>query len=179
MMMSHCVQPSAAISAREVGRKVAGTEPATLPLFSENKGVALCTPAIRPEPAFKYNESQSSDIDGEIDLGVFALHQQCEVMSRAGDLALQVGDRGNPNPVDTQHHVPGLQSGGQCGSADIFDQQSALGVQFLLLTGLKRSQHEPELAAAILAGAMRDLGRSVLQQYRLHRHLGGLAIVPD
>jgi hypothetical protein len=48
-MMSHCCQPSAVISAREVGRKVAGDEPATPELGLENRGAALCTPGIRPD----------------------------------------------------------------------------------------------------------------------------------
>jgi hypothetical protein len=47
-MMSHRSQPSAAISAREVGRKVAGEEPATRELL-ENRGAALCTAAIKPD----------------------------------------------------------------------------------------------------------------------------------
>jgi hypothetical protein len=32
-----------------VGRKVAGVAPATRALLWENRGVALCTPAIRPD----------------------------------------------------------------------------------------------------------------------------------
>jgi hypothetical protein len=49
MMMSHCIQPSAVISARLLGRKVAGFTPAKFSFTLENKGLAVCTPAIRPD----------------------------------------------------------------------------------------------------------------------------------
>ena len=68
MMMSQRSQPSASISARLVGRKAAGLDAgAVLPLRLENKGVAVCTPAIKPDP--------SPYVDGNVDLGVIALNQ--------------------------------------------------------------------------------------------------------
>jgi len=71
-------------------------------------------------------------------------------MPRPGDFALQIGHGGHPYAVDAQHDVPGLQSGGQRRARDVFDQQSALGVQFLLFVWLQRPQHQPQLAAAVL-----------------------------
>src|SRR5580693_8192182 len=179
MMTSHCAQPSAAISARVVGRKVAGVAPATRALLWENRGVALCTPAIRPEAQAEVQQNPLSDIDRIVDLGVFALHQQSNVMPGPRDLALQVRDGCDPHSVDAQQDIAGLQTGGQCRPADVLNQQAALGVQFLLFAGLQRSQHQSEFAAAILARVARDLSRRVLEQYGLHRDLGGFAIVPD
>jgi hypothetical protein len=48
MMTSHSGQPNAVISARVVGKNPAGEWPGYL-LALEKRGVAVCTPAIRPE----------------------------------------------------------------------------------------------------------------------------------
>src|SRR5580692_7454362 len=111
MMTSHCAQPSAAISARVVGRKVAGVAPATRALLWENRGVALCTPAIRPEAQAEVQQNPLSDIDRIVDLGVFALHQQSNVMPGPRDLALQVSDGCDPHSVDAQQHIAWLPAG--------------------------------------------------------------------
>jgi hypothetical protein len=48
MTTSHRAQPSASISAREGGKKVAGLGPATCALTLGNKGPAVFTPRLEP-----------------------------------------------------------------------------------------------------------------------------------
>src|SRR5216684_6352084 len=124
MMMSHRSQPRTSISARLVGKNAAGSKPAALSLTLENKGVAVCTPAIKPD--------LSPCVDGNIDLLLVALDQQSHAAARPRDLSLQVRHRGHPRPVDSQHHVARLQPGGQRRTRDVFDDQAAPGVQLLL-----------------------------------------------
>jgi len=52
----------AAISAREVGKKVAGVGPATRAFSLENRGAAVCTPRLEPIAQRKYNESDRQQI---------------------------------------------------------------------------------------------------------------------
>src|SRR5580698_1553067 len=111
MMMSHCNQPSAAISARLVGKNVAGLTPATVSLRLANRGVAACTPAIRPDP--------SPYVDGEVHLGVLALDQERDAVAGTRHFALQIRHAGHARSVDPEHHIPGLHTGSQGGSGHI------------------------------------------------------------
>src|SRR5271165_4262799 len=104
-MMSHCCQPSASISAREVGRKAAGEEPAARTLVLENKGVALCTPGIRSDCAALVQQIRSPQVDGNIDLIVLALNQQRDVAPGPGYFAFQIGHGGHPSPIHAQYDV--------------------------------------------------------------------------
>src|ERR1700694_3135975 len=171
MMMSHRSQPRTSISARLVGRNAAGSKPAALSLTRENKGVAVCTPAIRPD--------LSPYVDGNIDLLLVALNQQCDAAARPRDLSLEVRHRGDPRSIDPQHHVPRLQPGGQRRTRDVFDDQPAAGVELLLLLGVERPDGNAELAAAVIILVARGLGRLVVQQHRLDIDLASLVIAPD
>src|SRR5579859_2173382 len=79
---------------------------------------------------------RSAQIDRKIALSIFALYQQSHVMPRPRDFALELSHSGDAHTIDPQHHVPGLQAGGQRRARHILDQQTALGSQFLLLAGL-------------------------------------------
>src|ERR1700688_3301876 len=142
MMMSQRSQPRTSISARLVGKNAAGLKPAAFSLTLGNKGVAVCTPAIRPD-LLPY-------VDGNIDLLVFALDQQGDAVARPCDLSLQLRHRGYPRTIDPQHHVARLQPGGQRRTRNLFDDQPAPGVQFLLLLWLERPDGHAELAAAVI-----------------------------
>src|ERR1700691_4717564 len=100
MIMSHCSQPSAAISARLLGKNVAGLTPATFSLGLANRGVAACTPAIRPDP--------SPYVDGEIQLGVVALDQQGDAVAGTRHFALEIRHAGHARSIDPKHHIPRL-----------------------------------------------------------------------
>src|ERR1700738_4739915 len=125
MMMSHRSQPRTSISARLVGRNAAGSKPAALSLTRENKGVAVCTPAIRPD--------LSPYVDGNIDLLLVALNQQCDAAARPRD----------PSP-------PARHPGRQRRTRDVFDDHPAAGVELLLLLGVERPDGNAELAAAVI-----------------------------
>src|ERR1700722_19311588 len=112
MMMSQCSQPRASISARLAGRNAAGFKPAAFSLTLENKGVAVCTPAIRPD-LLPY-------VDGNVDLLLVALDQQGHAVARPGDFPLEVRHRGHPRTVDPQHHVARLQPRGQSRTRNVF-----------------------------------------------------------
>src|SRR5579863_690557 len=143
MMMSHCTQPSAAISARLVGKKVAGLTPATVSLWPANRGVAACTPAIRPDP--------SPYVDGEIQLGVLALDQEGDAVAGTRHFALEIRHAGHARSIDPEHHISRLQAGSQGGPGYILHDEPALGVQFLLFVGSERPHGQAQLAAAVLA----------------------------
>jgi hypothetical protein len=83
-----------------VGRNGAGSTPARLSLALENKGVAVCTAAIKPDP--------SPYVDGNVDLGVFALDQQRDAAARPGDFPLQFRHRRDAGSVDPEDHVARL-----------------------------------------------------------------------
>src|SRR5580698_4752156 len=119
MMMSHCSQPRAAISARLVGRNVAGLTPATVSSRPANRGVAACTPAIRPDP--------SPYVDGEIHLGVLALDQQGDAVAGTRHFALEIRHAGHARSIDPEHHIPRLHTGSQGGPGNILHDQPALG----------------------------------------------------
>src|SRR5579859_2676455 len=117
MMMSQRSQPRTSISARLVGKNLAGCAPAGFCSTLENKGVAVCTPAIRPDP--------SPYVDGNINLGFVALNQQGDAVARPRHLTLEVRHRGNARSIDPQHDVARLQPGGQGWTGNIFDDQPA------------------------------------------------------
>src|ERR1700678_4756727 len=156
MMMSQRSQPRASISARLVGRNRAGWTPAQRCPRLENKGVAVCTPAIRPDP--------SPYVDGNIDLGVFALNQQRDAVAGPGDFSLQFRHRRDARSVDPQDHVARLQSGGQRRARDIFDEQPAPRVHLLLLLRIYVAERQAQFAAAVLALVPGSLGGLVIQQ---------------
>src|SRR5579863_1660279 len=135
MMMSQWSQPRTSISARLTGRNLAGCAPARFCSTLENKGMAVCTPAIRPEP--------SPYVDGNINLGLVALNQQGDAVPRPRHLTLEVRDRGNARSIDAQHHIARLQPCGQGGTGYIFDEQTAASVQLLLLLGVERPNGKP------------------------------------
>src|SRR5277367_4513501 len=149
MIMSHCVQPKAVISARLVGRNSAGCEPAECSLTLENKGAAVCTPAIRPEC--------SAYVDRNVALGIIALNQQGDAVSGPRQLPLDVRHRRDLRPVDAEHHIARLQSRGQGRAGDILDYQAAARMQLALLIRIERPQRKPQLAAAVLALGARRL----------------------
>src|ERR1700732_5515998 len=97
MMMSQRSQPRTSISARLVGRNAAVSRAAAFSLTRENKGVAVCTPAIRPD-LLPY-------VDGHVDLLIVALDQQSDVVTRPRHFSLQVRHRGNSRSIDPEHHV--------------------------------------------------------------------------
>src|ERR1700716_1981713 len=105
MMMSQRSQPRSSISARLAGRNRAGLTPARFCLTLENKGVAVCTPAIRPD-LLAY-------VDGDVNLGLVALDQQRDVAARLRDLPLQIRHRCDARSIDPPHYVASLQAGGQ------------------------------------------------------------------
>src|ERR1700686_1087812 len=130
MMMSQRSQPRTSISARLGGKNAAGLKPAAFSLTLGNKGVAVCTPEIRPD-LLPY-------VDGNIDLLVFALDQQGDAVARPRDLSLQVRHRGDPRTIDPHHPGSRLQPGGERRTRNLFDDQPSPGVQFLLLLGFER-----------------------------------------
>src|ERR1700723_3265909 len=170
MMTSQRSQPSASISARLGGRKPAGRTPAGSRPKLENKGVAVCTPAIRPDP--------SPYVDGNIDLGVFALNQQRDAVAGPGDFSLQFRHRRDARSVDPQDHVARLQSGGQRRALDIFDEQPAPRVHLLLLLRVELANRQAQFAAGVLALVAGSLGGLVIQQYGFDIHLAALVIAP-
>src|ERR1700677_4898223 len=171
MTMSQRSQQSASISARLVGRKAAGPTPADSRSRLDNKGVAVCTAAIRPDP--------SPYVDGNIDLGVFALNQQREAVAGPGNFPLQFRHRRDARSVDPQDHVARLQSGGQRRARDIFDEQPAPRVHLLLLLRIELADRQAQFAAAVLALVAGSLGGGlVIQQYGFDIHLGALVIAP-
>src|SRR5258707_15474116 len=135
MMMSQRSQPRTSISARLAGRNPAGGAPAGFCSTLENTGVAVCTPAIRPDP--------SPYVDGNINLGLVALNQQGDAVARPRHLTLEVGHRGDARSVDPQHHITRLQPGGQGRTGNLFDQQPAARVELLLLLGVERPDGKP------------------------------------
>src|ERR1700735_4645147 len=170
MMMSQRSQPRASISARLVGRNRAGWTPAQRCPRLENKGVAVCTPAIKPDP--------SPYVDGNIDLGVFALNQQRKAVARPGDFSLQLRHRGDARSIDSQAHTARLQSGGQRRSRDIFDEQPAPRVHLLLLLRIELTDRQAQLAATALPLVAGGLGGLVIQQYCFDIHFAALVIPP-
>src|SRR5450432_4063902 len=100
MMTSHRSQPRASISARLVGRNLAGAIPARSCLTLENKGLAVCTPAIRPD--------SSAYVDGNIPLCLIPLNQQGDAVARPCHLPLQVRHGGDVRAVDAEDHVASL-----------------------------------------------------------------------
>src|SRR5271155_3369055 len=103
MTLSQQSHPNAPISAREVGKSPAGGAPARFSLTLVNKGAAVCTPAIRPDP--------SPDVDGIVALFLVALDQQGDAVARAGHFPLQILHRGDAGAVDAEHHVARLHPG--------------------------------------------------------------------
>src|SRR5260370_23619292 len=142
MMMSQISQPRTSISARLVGKSAAGLKPAAFSLTLGNKGLAVCTPAIRPD-LLPY-------VDGNVDLLLVALDQQGDAAARPRDFSLQVRHRGDPRSIDPQHHVACLQPGGQRRTRNVFDDQPAPGMQFLLFLGIERPDGNAEFAAAVV-----------------------------
>src|SRR5260370_7492949 len=100
MVMSQGSQPRTAISARLVGRNRAGCAPAGFCSRLENKGVAVCTPAIRPDP--------SPYVDGNINLGLVALNQQGDAVPRPRHLPLEGRHRGDARSIDPNPPIPPL-----------------------------------------------------------------------
>src|ERR1700722_1601368 len=136
MMMSQRSQPRTSISARLVGRNLAGCAPAGFCLTLENMGLAVCTPAIRPDP--------SPYVDGNINLGLVALNQQGNAVARPRHFSLQVSHRRNARSIDPQHHIARLQPGGQGRTGNVFYEQPAARVELLLLLGVERPDGESQ-----------------------------------
>src|ERR1022692_1343341 len=110
MMMSHCCQPSASISAREVGKN--GAEAAPTAVGLGNTGSAAGTPRVKSDfvPEGQQNPG-SSQVDRNVDLRILALNQKREDMAGPSHLPLEFRNRGYPRSVDSEHDIAGLQSG--------------------------------------------------------------------
>ena len=150
MMTSHCCQPSASISARVVGRKGAGRRPAASASDLENRGAAVCTPGLDPIPRRKYNDNRSPEIDRNVDLRVVALNQQGDAMARRAPPPASIRPPWTRLPIDAQHHIARLQTGGQRRPADVLDDQVGRACAIpAVRSGFERPHREPELAAAV------------------------------
>ncbi len=155
MMTSHCCQPSAVISARDVGKNGAGAT-------TRERETARC----------------SSEIDRYVDLRILALDQQRHGSACAGDFPLELGNRGDARAVDAEHDIAGLQARRQRRPRDVLDDQAAARVQLLLLARDRAASPQDPAAAAVLGAVARRLRGCVLEQHRLDRHLGRLAVMP-
>ena len=134
--MSHCCHPNASISARVVGKNKAGFEPALFASSRGMSGAAGCIAAIRSDC--------SPYIHRKIDLRFIPLDQQRNVMTGARNFALQIRNRRDTCTVDAQHDIALLQTCGERRTGDVLDDQTALGVQLLLLIGLQGPHRQAE-----------------------------------